>query len=271
MAVVNYSSLENGSSFSNRDSRNFGFFSLKNNGDKAVVRILYNDPSEFKVMSVHKERISGKFHTINCVREYNDPVNACPLCLAKGDVQTRFYIPMIQYEKDESGKVVPQFVVWERSLGYARVVKNLIDEYGPLKDMIFTITRDGEAGDLKTKYNILFANPKLYPDSEFILDPSICKDAESFSPLGTIVSNKSYEDIDEYVKTGEFPEKKSSGAKADVVADEEEFSYPLTGESTLPTIPEPPREVVEQSQPQRTVRQSATGSESQITRPRRYY
>ena len=242
MSIVSYDYIEKNNGFSDGGNRQFSYFSLKNNGDKAVVRILYDNPSQFKICSVHKLRSAGKFTTVNCPRSYNEPVEVCPLCESGNGSQTRFYVPMIQYFQGESDSIEHRLVIWERSLSFARTVKSLIDEYGPLQDVVFTITRDGEAGDIKTKYNVLFGNPRMYPDNVYGLDSEMFEESKNFNVVGTVVQDKSKEELDFYTKTGSFPEKRPS-REVNVDIQGEDNVAPWEEDSPLPTIPEPPKNI----------------------------
>ena len=190
-----------------------GFFSLKNDGDDALVRILHNSVDDFDMLSCHTLEMDGKFKKINCLRGAREPVNKCPLCEAQvGKLTQKIFIHLIQYTKDEQGNIVALPKIWERSISYARTLKGLIDEYGPLERCIFKIRRQGTRGDMQTTYSILFQNPSIYPEDKFPIDKSAF---EHYSALGTFVMNKSYEDCVSFVREGKFPETQTSTQNAD--------------------------------------------------------
>ena len=72
-----------------------GFFSLRDDGDEAVVRFAYNSPDEFEVFTVHPVTIDGKFRKVNCINDLRLGVHSCPLCAAGVQLQQRFYIRLI--------------------------------------------------------------------------------------------------------------------------------------------------------------------------------
>lgn len=115
---------------------------------------------------------------------------------------------MIQYDKDAQGNVTPKGVVWERTAGeYGTKLKTLIESYGPLSDCIFKIKRNGKAGDMGTTYEIMYAPPAIYrPD----LYPKVPEIFANYSACGTVVIDRPYEDIVQFVATGSFPEKPQS-------------------------------------------------------------
>ena len=140
---------ERGSGKSNKQY--VSYFGLKDDGDEAVVRFIYSDPSQFDVYTVHPVTIDGKFRKVNCLRGFHDPVEKCPLCEAGEPVQNKIYIKMIKYERAEDGStinIVP--CVWERPASYITILNNLFSEYGDISDCVFKIRRSGERGSLQT-------------------------------------------------------------------------------------------------------------------------
>lgn len=201
MAKINFDQINSGN-----DGSDFrvGFFNLKNDGDEAVVRIMHDDTSSFDLVTTHPIQIGNKYRRVNCIRDPRDPMDNCPLCKSGAKVQQRFYIHLIQYVKDEQGNIIPQAKIWERSASYAVTIKNLIDEYGPLSDCIFKIRRNGEAGSMNTTYSILYGNPQVYRPEFYPKDTSLF---ENYSVVGNAVMDKNFEEISEFIATGEFPQK----------------------------------------------------------------
>lgn len=204
MAKINFEQINSGN-----DGGNFtvGFFSLKNDGDEAVVRIMHDDTSSFDLVTTHPIQIGNKYRRVNCIRDPRDPMDNCPLCKSGAKIQQRFYIHLIQYVKDEKGNIIPQAKIWERSASYAVTIKNLIDEYGPLSDCIFKIRRNGEAGSMNTTYSILFGNPQVYRPEFYPKDDSLF---EGYSVVGSAVMDKNFDEIAEFIATGEFPQRNVS-------------------------------------------------------------
>lgn len=185
-----------------------GYFSLKNDGDEAIVRIAYDNTSEFNILSTHMVKVVNNGNVFNrkvsCLRTPKDPIENCPLCGANIKSTMSFYIPMIQYIIDERNQVTYRHVMWERSMTYATKIKALIDEYGPLKDCVFKIKRYGAAGSRDTTYEIMYGNPKMYPDEVFVKDFSAF---DNFKVLGTMVMDKDYNEMQHYLQNGTFPQK----------------------------------------------------------------
>ena len=147
-----------------------GFFTLKNDGDEAIVRIMHDSPEEFDILAVHPVQVDGRFRNVSCLRGPSDPMDMCPFCLENKKLATKIYIHMIQYVRDENNQIVAQPKVWERTTAYARQLAEYINEYGPLSDMIFKIKRNGAAGSMETTYTIMPANAKLYPEDLYVKD-----------------------------------------------------------------------------------------------------
>lgn len=165
------------------------FFSLKNDGDEAVVRFMHDSPADFDIIYTHPAQINGRTRQVNCIREPHQPLTDCPFCAAKKPIQTKIYIHLLEYTKDDQGNVVATPKVWDRSSAYITTLKNLSEEYPPLSENVFKIKRNGVAGSVDTTYAIMYANPQIYR-------PDIYKkDATAFSnykALGTAVYDKDY-------------------------------------------------------------------------------
>ena len=200
MAQINFNSIQTSD---NVTSNSVGFFQLKNDGDEAIVRFAHDSVDSFELLTTHDISLNGKFRKVNCVRNPNEPLENCPLCAGGQKISQRIFIHLIQYIKDETGKVIPLAKVWDRPVSYAYKLKNLIEEYGSLTDSVFKIKRHGAAGSRDTSYDILFCNPAMYNNEQFVKDFSAF---DNYKALGSIVLNKSFEDLFTFVTTGNFPE-----------------------------------------------------------------
>ena len=188
------------------------FFSLKNDGDTAVVRIMHDSVEDFDILTTHTVTIDGKQRKVSCIRGKDEPIDNCPLCAKEGRFSARIFIHMIQYISNPDGTVTAQPVIWERgSDTYAPKLRNLITEYGPLSENVFKIRRNGRAGDASTTYDILFGSPAVYQEQTYIKMPNAF---DKYSVLGTVVLDKKYPEIVEYVNTGSFPKTADSATTA---------------------------------------------------------
>lgn len=182
---------------------NVGYFnSLKDDGDEAVVRFAYSSPAEFDLVTVHNVQVGDKWRKVSCLRNANDPIDTCPLC-AKGEkVLYKFYVKLVEYTTNEMGQVVATPKIWERPVSFAKTLKSYFDEYGNLSDCVFKVKRHGIKGSLQTTYDIMFANPMIYKPEIYVKN---FDDFKNFDLVHHSYMNKSFEDLTQFVQTGEFP------------------------------------------------------------------
>lgn len=177
-----------------------GYFSLKGNGQEAIVRFMIDSPDDFDIVGVHRVQVGDKLRAVNCIGDRQNPADTCPLCASGNGRQYKFYIHLIEYVREDNGQIVGIPKVWERSSSYINKFSNLINEYGPLSDVVFKVKRNGEAGSKDTTYDILMANPNVYRGD---LYPKDTKAFEGYKAVGTIVANWGKDKLAEIV--GETP------------------------------------------------------------------
>lgn len=186
-----------------------GFFSLANDGDVAIVRFLIETVEDVEVVTVHDVTVGGKYRKVLCPRDIEDGPDACPLCAAGIDKQkVKLYIHMLQYDYtvNATGERVPtgtySHKVWEKGPAYKDELMGYINRYKPLHNKVFEIERHGKKGDMKTAYQHFVTD---YTTAECPYDPA--KDFEEVkSVVGTIVLDKTVDEINTFIATGEFPE-----------------------------------------------------------------
>ena len=205
MAQVRFDEVDfsNGSGSKSYD---VGFFSLKNDNDEAVVRIMHDSVNDFDIITTHEVKEDGKYRgRVSCIRSPREELSKCPICASGAPVAQRMYIHLIQYVTDENGNIVPQPVVWERSISYANQIKSYIDNYGPLSDIICKIIRHGKPRDQNTRYEIIpNLNKQVYREDIYVKDTSLF---DGFTSEGTVVQKRTYEELDQFVKTGRMPQR----------------------------------------------------------------
>lgn len=177
------------------------FFNLKNDGEEAIVRIMHDSTDDFEILTSHKVQVGDKTRKVSCVRQPNEPTTYCPLCANNTPSTQSIFIRMIQYTNN-NGQITAKPVVWERTLSYASKLRDFINEYGPLSEVIFKIKRNGKPGDKSTRYEMMFTNPQIYRNDLYPKDASLF---ENYSALGTIVADKSFDEISTFLATGSFP------------------------------------------------------------------
>lgn len=169
-----------------------GYFSLKNDKDIATVRFLYNDENDIEGYAVHQVEIDGKKRYVNCLREYNQPIDNCPFCKAHEFQMAKLFIPI--YNEDE-GKVQ----VWERGKKFFSKMSGICARYGknPIVSQLFEIERNGIKGDTQTTYEIYRTDDAP--------DDATLDDFEMPEILGSIVLDKSADDMEFYLDNKYFP------------------------------------------------------------------
>lgn len=178
------------------------FFNLENDGDSAVVRFMYEGLDEIEGVACHTVNVEGKDRKVACLREYGDPIANCPFCNAKFNVSPRLFLEMKQYERSADGRSLTgeeQTVIWERGRSFIKKLTALAANYNPLCDYFFIITRCGKKGDSQTSYEIL----EFRGDTSNIKDLSLPE--EPYDPVGSLVWDKNYQEMNDFLSTGKFP------------------------------------------------------------------
>lgn len=171
-----------------------GYFSLKDNGDTAQVRFLYDNIDDFEGYAVHEVEIDGRKRYVNCLREYNSPIDDCPFCKARKFQTAKFFIPVYNLDEDK-------VQVWERGKKFASQMTSLMARYSsqtsPFCAQVFEIERQGKKGDTATTYGIYPVGPA---DNTTLDDLP-----EAPQIIGDIILDKSAEDLEYYLEEGVFP------------------------------------------------------------------
>ena len=169
-----------------------GFFSLKNDKEVKQVRLLYNRVEDIEGVSVHKVKVGDSEHYVNCLRNYNDPVDVCPFCAAKMAVQARLIIPLYNIDEDK-------VQIWDRGKTMFGKLTSLCSRYATKRNLvnnIFEIERNGKPKDQKTTYEFY----QIEADDTEIEDlPEVPEFVNNY------VWDKTAEDMEYYLETGEFP------------------------------------------------------------------
>ena len=184
--------------FGVNDAENYGgngsssFFSLRNDKDMACVRFMYNGMKDIEGFAVHEVTVDGKKRYVNCLRSYDEPRHKCPFCEANNMQRAKFYIPLYNCDTDE-------VQIWERGRNFAQKLSSICARYSsadtPLVSHVFEIERNGKPRDTSTTYEIY----------EVSCDDTRLEDLpEAPQVLGTIVLDKSADEMRDFLDTGEF-------------------------------------------------------------------
>lgn len=165
------------------------YFSLKDDGDTAKVRFLYNDINDIEGVAVHEIEVGDIKMDVECLRKYNDPVDKCPLCAAGIKQSAKLFVPVY----DETSK---ESKIWTRGRTFFNKLSSLCSRYNPLVSTPFEIERVGAKGSRDTTY-------ETYPGQT---DKAKIEDFPEVKAEGTCFQVKTVEELDYYLQTGNFPE-----------------------------------------------------------------
>lgn len=170
---------------------NAAFFKLADDGDTAIVRFMYRDVDDIEGFSVHEIKLNDKKRYVNCLREYNDPISACPMCAAGRQTQAKVFVPLY----DENTGTVK---IWERGKKFFNKLSKLCSRHPNLVSHVFELERNGKAGDTSTTYEI-------YPAGDDYDELDLEDLPEVPQILGSFVLDKTAEEMEEFLDTGNFP------------------------------------------------------------------
>ena len=93
--------------FNYQDSNKYGaqknnYFSLKDDGDTATIRFLYNNINDIEGVAVHEVQVGDRTVDVECLRNYDDPVDRCPLCAAGYRQNAKLFIKIYDEISKES-------------------------------------------------------------------------------------------------------------------------------------------------------------------------
>ena len=199
--------------FSFEDADKYGggtsrsYFSLKDDGDTAKIHLLGDDMNDFPGYAVHRVPVGDGYRYVNCLREAGEPADVCPFC-AEGKhepeiskVWAKLFIPLYNIEADE-------VQIWERGKTFFRELSQYCAHTPHMSEAVTEVTRSGKKGDTSTTYRLYQLNEK---------DKFNIADVEDDIPeiLGTIVLDKTAEDMEYYLDRGSFPDDISENNRRD--------------------------------------------------------
>lgn len=188
--------LNSANKYSSGGSSKSKFFKLADDGDTAQIRFMIESIDDLNdyVYVTHRVKLhtsKGKdiYPHVNCLREYNDPVDDCPLCRSGMKSAVRLFVPVYNLDEDA-------VQLWDRPKGFTQKLSYLLSRHKNLVSCIFDVVRNGEAGDKSTTYE----TELVEKDDTVLEDLPEIPDVE-----GTCVLNKSADDMEYFLSEGEFP------------------------------------------------------------------
>lgn len=162
------------------------YFNLRNDGDTAIVRVLHSSVSSIETEVTHRIEVDGKTKRIKCIG------NGCPLCFGLNPKEPRIYIHVWNYGTQEEE-------IWDRTDKIIPQLTSIQESWSPLYSAVLKITRKGN--EFPT-YTIEPQNPMQYDAMENYKD----KVDKPYAKLFSLSRKK--EEIETFLETGKFPEKK---------------------------------------------------------------
>ena len=176
------------------NSTQSSYFVLKEDGEVANVRFMYNGLEDIEFYAVHEVEVGDKRRYVNCLRAYNEPINNCPLCASHNAQLAKFFIPL--YDTDSQ-----EVKIWERGKKFQGKLTGLCARYAssdtPLVAHTFDIERHGKKGDTSTTYEVFETGADGTRLNDLPDAPEV---------LGTIILDKSFDELANYVESGDFGE-----------------------------------------------------------------
>ena len=193
MARFNFNDVDKYDTNSHKKNK---WLTLSNDGDSALVQFPFDSLDAIFCEDIHKIRAISQAGTpydmkVACLRQnYNDELAVCPFCSSGIDRTQEFYVPVIDYNTGEP-------MLWSKTKTFIqKTLAYTIQNTPNFSKMVFKIVRCGAKGDKKTTYN-------LYPQMQ--LPAKDFSNVKPIDPVGAVIREKTYDEMMEYLKTGEFP------------------------------------------------------------------
>jgi hypothetical protein len=207
---------------SSGDGTKVGFFKLKDDGDIAIARINISCNEDMDFASVHTIGANGRWMKVSCLNPLGSYGGDCALCAAhaanpKGSISKsakKLFIQMMVSYRDpnaEGGYTTPAPVIWDRPAAFSRELANKLMIAGDLRNTLVLITRNGKAGDMQTTYSMDIL-PENHPVFKPDMVPADFSAFNNFNIARHSYWEKSAEEINTYLTTGQFPEKAGNAA-----------------------------------------------------------
>lgn len=203
----------------NYERGNITFLStlLKNDGDSVLVRFPYKSVNDFTFYTLHNVTVDGKYRNVLCLRNDNDPINACPLCASGDKTKDRILIKCIAYIQGDSGIEVKN-CVWDRPANFARTLAECFNS--GFIDNVFKITRIGAAKSANTTYTVTPTSPQIYNEKTYPVDFS---GFDNYKFNNHIFLDRNYDELMQFVQTGVMPQRQKQENNQAPVQNQQQF------------------------------------------------
>lgn len=169
-----------------------GFFSLKNDNDKARVKFLYKKTSDIETYAVHEVKVGNFTKHVDCLKDADGNGN-CPFCEKGFKLTARTFFKMYNVDKDAAE-------VWDCSLKRASGIENMLSmsRANEIANDCFEIIRHGVTGAKDTTYDVKYVGSD---------DVCVADLPEAPEIYGKFVWKKTAEEMEYYITHNEFPKK----------------------------------------------------------------
>lgn len=197
MARINYEDVD-------KYGTDSEFLKLQNDGDMVTAQLLISDMDDIDIYVCHNVEVgkwdngNSKTRFVNCLRDYDDPLDVCPFCAAGLKQQVVMMLAMVDHD---DGKIK----IWNRGKTFIPKIKNFVNRWGDMTQKPVDIIRNGKKGDMSTTYDIQISPSEPIDVSQYT-KPEF---------LGGYILDKKPQEMQTYLDTGSFPNTDIDGASAD--------------------------------------------------------
>ena len=172
------------------NSTSNGFFSLKNDNDKATVRFMYNTVADIETYAVHDVTVNGFNKHVDCLKDAEGN-GVCPFC-EKGVKRTaRTFFKLYKVDTDT-------VEIWDCGIKRAPGIENILkmSRSSKLVNDVFEIVRHGKAKSTDTTYEIIYKSTDDITLDDLPNTPDL---------YGKYILKKTPDEMEHYITNNEFP------------------------------------------------------------------
>lgn len=176
-----------------------GYFSLKNDGDQAKVKFMYNNEDEIETFAVHEVSVNGFNRHVDCLKDAEGN-GVCPFCEKGIKRVARTFFKVYNADK----KAVE---IWDQGIKRAPGIQSTIrGRSAKIVNDQYIIKRKGAAGSTDTQYLVDWVGRDDITLEDLPQAPEI---------YGRYVLKKTPEEMEYFITHNEFPktEKQQSGGQ----------------------------------------------------------
>lgn len=146
-------------------SNKINFLKLQDDGWYAKVRFMYGPGETIQGQTVHNVSSDPrKPRWVPCLREINQPLDACPLCKNGSKLNVQFFVPVyvISIVSNVRGvtqeEPVGQVMLFQKGTTFKSAIGTVLRQTAasgkPIVSSVFNLVRNGKADDQKTIYTV---------------------------------------------------------------------------------------------------------------------